>query len=343
MNKLIIFFILLFGYISNSFGSENSFYLLHDKAAESIATLSKHLNVNPIIIAQSYRVEKNGDIAGSIDKVILDFSHQHSVRLMALVTNSSFDSDKVHLFLLNPKAQQKTLNTLLKECQKNHLYGIQFDFEMVKLRDRSALTAFYINAANLLHKNNFKVSFAVAPTVTDNTFMNFYQKRLYEVWQGAYDLKILGNISDFITIMTYDQHLEGTIPGPIASYPWVEQVIKHAITLVPSNKISLGIPTYSGFWYMGLNHFNQIKTQYSGISYPVLLKIINKFHPQLYWDPVNKVNYSFFQYYWLNKFLFIEDKKSFQPKYNLVNKYHLRGISVFRVGIEDPKVWGVIS
>jgi spore germination protein YaaH len=43
----------------------------------------------------------------------------------------------------------------------------------------------------------------------------------------------------------------------------------------------------------------------------------------------------------VNKYLFIENAKSFSAKYALAIQYQLYGISVFRIGIEDPGIWNV--
>ena len=42
-------------------------------------------------------------------------------------------------------------------------------------------------------------------------------------------------------------------------------------------------------------------------------------------------------------FKIIEDAKSFAAKLALVKKFHLRGISVFRLGIEDAGIWPVLG
>src|SRR5690606_28293269 len=108
-----------------------------------------------------------------------------------------------------------------------------------------------INAATAFHRNKLNVSFAVVPSLKEGNQDSGFLKRKYDNWSGAYDLTTLGKISDFVSIMTYDEHLEGTSPGPYAGLTWVDAVVQHARKHIPANKISLGIPTYSGYWYTG--------------------------------------------------------------------------------------------
>ena len=62
-----------------------------------------------------------------------------------------------------------------------------------------------------------------------------------------------------------------------------------------------------------------------------------------FWDDNNKGNYAIFQRHFMNEYLFVEDARSFQAKVGLARKYHLRGMSVFALGFEDPAMWESVS
>ncbi|EKD53991.1 MAG: hypothetical protein ACD_60C00133G0011 [uncultured bacterium] len=339
-----IFF--LFIYSSSSFSIEKIFYLLHSndqkKTAEWLQTLSAHTQFIDLLITQAYHFDKKGVVTGFIEPAILDFTEKNSIHLMAMVTNSSFDEDKGHVFLAHPAAQKKALFALLKLCEKNHLYGVQFDFEMAELKDKNTLTTFYKTAAQLFHAHGFFISFTIPPLVSDGPFASSYQKRMYENFGGAYDLKTLGNIADFVTLMAYDQHLGRVTPGPVASVPWVEAVIQNTLQSIPAEKISLGIPTYSGFWYTGKGTDKKITIQNDAIPYQTASHLIKKHDATLQWNQLDQVHYAMYENNWLNEYIFLEDKDSFKAKLALIKKYHLRGFSLFRIGTEDPKVWGLL-
>lgn len=342
--RLILVFVVYFTMLSTCFSMENVFYVLRDQKKQAIQALTDHKKIVDTIIFQAYIIDNKGKVSGEADPEIIAFAKKHNIHLMPMVTNSQFDFKLAHQFLSDPTAQKKALDNLLNACIKYQCYGIQFDFEMIPLTDKKLLTDFYQMAADLFHKNNLIISFAIAPTLMDDNFPTAYQKKLYTVWQGAYDFKKLGEISDFVTIMAYDQHGIGTIPGPIASLPWVALVIKHALSLIPANKISLGIPTYSGFWYMStVPHTNRITTRYNSLDYQTLQYILKKYQPRIFWDDLNKANFSLYDSAGLNKYIFIEDAASFKAKDDLAIKYNLRGISVFRLGIEDPNIWNVLQ
>lgn len=341
--------ILLLCYMASCFSFEKIFYVLHNKnssqtsSPKTLAILTQHAQAINILISQAYHIDKKGAVTGFINSDILTFTRTQGIKLMAMVTNRGFDKDAAHQFLSNSKAQKQAINSILTICQQNHLYGIQFDFEMIAINDKTILTNFLQAAAGALHKKGYVVSFAVPPVTSDGPFTSSYQQRMYKIFGGAYDLKELAKSADFITVMTYDQHIGKVPPGAIAGLRWVETVIKHALKFIPPQKLSLGIPVYSGFWYTSKNRSGQIAVRNDAISYETVQKLFAKNNAQVFWDNTNKVHYTFYERYWLNQYIFIEDAQSLKAKLALVDKYHLRGISVFRLGIEDSKIWNILS
>lgn len=354
MNLLtkIFFTVVLFLTAATCFSMENLFYTLRSNAPTHISTaksslssITTHYNSINILVSQAYQIDENGVLWGFIDPDVFNFAKTHSMKLMAMITNAGFNKEKTHNFLANPNAQKKALQSIIDACDQNHFYGIQLDFEMVPLEDRDALTRFYQTAADMLHKKGYAISFAVAPLLTDGPITSEFQKRIYENWEGAYDFKALGDCSDFMTIMAYNQHGDITTPGPTASIRWVEQVVKYALRYVPAQKVSLGIPTYSGYWYTGLTEESpkKIVPRLTAIGYDKVNYLLQKFHTNLQWDDVNKNNFASFDHDWLNEYIFAEDAKSFKAKLEVAKKYNLRGISVFYIGIEDPQIWNVLA
>ncbi len=335
--------------VSTSYAGENLFYVLRSHAPAKISTaetaqdsLEKHYNSIGTLLSQAYQIDQNGMVWGYVDPAIESLAKKHNIKLMVMVTNSDFNKEKTHQFLTNPKAQQRAIKSIIDACQKNQFQGVQFDFEMIPVDDRDELTHFLQTAATELHKQKLLVSFAVAPLLMDSLFPSDFLKRSYVVWMGAYDLKALGESADFLTLMTYDQHTSGTTPGPTASYPWVEQAIKYALRFVPAQKLSLGLATYSLYWYTGMGA-KRLTMQMSEINYNQVQYLVKKYHTKLLWNDVDKVNSASYQHNWLEEYIFVEDAQSFRTKLELAKKYNLRGISVFRLGIEDPKIWDVLS
>jgi spore germination protein len=302
--------------------------------------LSFKTNIKSIDIVgpQSYKMDEHGIIAGSVDSRILDLSKRNGVKVMPLVMNTGFDQPAFHSFLHDSLARIRAVSTMLRVCQENKYYGIQFDYENIHIKDKDCFTEFYSQAASLLHANGFVISIAVVPRTSDNAGPTDYHKWIFEYWRGAYDYKALGEIGDFLSLMTYDQHTFRTPPGPVAGIPWMEAVIQFVLQGVPASKISLGLPFYSYRWQPAYQN-NQPHVWGRSLDYKEAKGVADRFGASWQWDDKQKVSYTFYANEGLNEYLYLEDARSFTAKMALLKKYQFRGISVWRLGHEDPEVW----
>lgn len=350
MMKKIIFIALFFCLSNISFAMTNAFYVMRgetndnlDDARVAFKQLEKNYQAIDILISQAYQVDAKGIVWGHPNLGAMSFAKQHHIRFMVLLTNVRFDKDKAHDLLKNDKAQKEAIRSLVSACQHNHYYGVQLDFENIFSEDKDALTKFYSDVTQALHKIGVIVSYALPPRLTDEPYLSFFQKKVFENWQAAYDFQALGKTADFVTIMAYEQHGDGTTPGPVADIHWVEAAIQYALKYIPANKISLGIPVWSGYWFTDHGgdpkNPNKIFARHVELSYPNIDFLVKKYHVNLQWDDNNKVAYAIFNRNWLNEYFFIENAKSFSAKKALAEKYHLSGISVFAIGQEDPEIY----
>lgn len=338
---------------SITFATENAFYILRDHSSNrltpysaSYADLTQQTKKIQLLIGQAYHIDQYGVVTGSIDQETVDFAKTHGIKLMVLVTNSLFDNERAHKLLSNDTAKKKAIQSILDLCIANHYYGVQFDFEGIKIVDRDLLTQFFKEATDALHQHGFKVSFAVIPTVSAAERTSEFLIRKYRNWSGVYDLKALGEMGEFVTLMAYDQHASGTTPGPLAGYAFDEALLQNTLQYIPSQKISLGIPSYSSYWKTSNDPNNlaaKISMSLNVIPYKDMHDLLTKSHAKLLWDSTDENYYAILEKHYLHEYAFVEDKSAFKAKMSLVKKYKLRGISLFDLGNEDPDIWKVMS
>lgn len=351
MKKLTIAILILLLSMSNTFANhiENLFYLTSENAnssfsKEQLEQIKNHAQSIHIIAPQIYQLDENGVISGNIDLNLLTLAKEKNLQVMPLIVNANFNQEKFHRFLQNPVAQEKAIAEMLSLCKKYHFYGLQFDFENINIHDKNNFTGFFQIAANQLHQNGFIISIAVVPRTSDTSYSD-YDRWYYENWSGAYDYQAIGQSSDFISIMSYDQHTSLTTPGPLAAIDWVEKTIQYLLKVVPAKKISLGIPDYSGYWSSGKMGSGNIPEKYiyrskeSQIGYSKVLPLLAKFGQALVWQNQWQSSYMMHSNNDKNEYLFVEDARSFQSKLELAKRYQLRGISVWKLGLEDPAIW----
>ncbi|HXE32063.1 MAG TPA: glycosyl hydrolase family 18 protein, partial [Terriglobales bacterium] len=205
-----------------------------------------------------------------------------------------------------------------------------------------AFSRFVTEAAGALHRHGRLLSVAVGARTTDDP-----TTYTYRTFSGVYDYRALSGAADFLSVMAYPES-DSSHPGPLASVPWVEQVIQHVLLQVPADKFSLGLPTYQTDWSerrVRVTLRERIAGKIKRVFH-YIYKLIHHngavVHPdgeELRWDPVLQSSYHIEGEGHSRHITWVEDERSFAAKLKLVAQYHLRGFSVWRIGLEDPHIW----
>lgn len=313
-------------------------------SGQSTRSFLAHADAISIVSPQVFAFDKNGDIHGHVDPRIIAKAREAKVKLMPLVMNPGFDQALIHHVLSVPEARQHAIASLVALCRDNHFDGIQFDLENVNVTDRAAFTSFVQESAKALHAIDCSLSAAVVPRLSDDPGPTNYHRWMYDNWRGVYDYKALAESLDFISYMTYAQHTGGSTPGPVAGYTWMEDALKFVLsTGVPPEKISLGIPSYSDWWYPTYTPKSGAQVRGNDISYERVSELVTKYSLTPTWDDREKAAFAIWSNAGVNELMWIEDARAFAAKLELVRKYKLRGYSVWVLGTEDPKVWDILG
>lgn len=154
-----------------------------------------------------------------------------------------------------------------------------------------------------------------------------------------YDLLEQGTFADYVIIMGYDEHFAGSEEaGSVASIGYVEYGIQEALKEVPAERLINAIPFYTRGW-----------TTKGGELSSVLLDMVEakKFVEEHKMD--EEWNSTAGQYYAEKKEgkklyqIWREDKKSVGLKLDVMEKYGLAGVAVWRLGLETNDVWDKIE
>jgi spore germination protein YaaH len=322
--------------------SENLFYMVDSE--DSIQSFRDNLDQISIVAPQTFSISEDGVVWGEVDKRVLQLAAKHNIDVIPLIMNPGFDRELFHDFLHDSTARQRTISMMVKLAKNYNFAGWQFDFEHIHISDREAFTNLFRETAEAFHKEGLSLSAAVVPTNTDYDLPTAYHRFLYEYWRGVYDLKALAEIGDFLSLMTYSQHTRRTPPGPVAGIPWMEEMVEYMLNLgIAPEKISLGIPFYSTYWYADYSEERGGFINGRGASYEKVSGLIERYDAELVWLDNHQTHYAIWNHAGVFEYAFIEDARSIAPKLKLVEDYGLRGISVWRLGQEDPEVWSLLG
>ena len=310
-------------------------------SAGSIKSFLAHADQIAIVSPQVFALNAQGVLHGSVDPRVVEKAHEAHVKLVPLVMNPGFDQPSMHHILRTPAVRAKAIANIAALCRREHFDGIQFDIENVNVEDKDLLTSFMRETADSLHHSNCTCSAAVVPRLSEDPGPTAYHKWIFENWRGVYDYKRLAESLDFLSYMTYAQHTGGSTPGPVASYAWMEQSLQYSLSLgVPPDKISIGIPSYSDWWYPTYDDkLKKSGTTGRDISHSRAESILAQHKATAIWNETEKDSWAMWSDAGVYEYLWLEDARAFRAKMELVSKYHLRGYSVWVLGTEDPNVW----
>lgn len=345
-SKLFFAWILLVLTLPVSSSSQKKMEVLFAYRPRAFETFAKHIDQISIVSPETY-VDENGVDTTRIQPELLKLAKEHNVKVMPQIKNRGFSQTVGHRILNDVEARNRTVKSMVDLCKQYGLWGMQVDFENIHISDKDALTEFYREAAAALHKEGFKISIAAVHRAEESAGPNTYTQWMMESWRGAYDLKALGEIGDFIKIMSYAQHTRRTTPGPSQGLPWVEQVLQYFLQFVPPEKLSLGITTSGSHYFTEADtakYFLNARSLSGGISNHAADSLIKLYRGDpLKWDDKQKVLYGYIERGGVFEWFFIDnDVRSFDAKLDLVRKYKLRGINNWFSGQDDQRIWDSI-
>jgi spore germination protein len=206
--------------------------------------------------------------------------------------------------------------------------GVNIDFEAVPHRDRAEFTAFIRELATAMRAAGYLTVVSVPAELQDDP---------NDSWAGAFDFKALAPNVDILQLMTYDENGPWGPPGPVAGLDWVLPCVQFAVSVVPSAKISLGIPAYGYDWNLTKNTGVQVYWR----QIPAL---ITKSGAVPQWDVTSSSPYfTYTSANGSNHVVWYEDAQSIPLKSALTETYNLMGVSVFALGYEDQTFWEAIT
>ncbi|MFD2749883.1 glycoside hydrolase family 18 protein [Virgibacillus siamensis] len=282
----------------------------------------------------SYHVNADGTLQALQETPVLEAAHETNTAPLLVVTNFSedggFSSDNAASILRNPDVQDTLINNLLEIMNSKGYAGVNFDFEYVYPEDRENYNNFLRRVVERLHPE-YLVSTALAPKESADQ-----SGLLYE----AHDYQTQGEIVDFIVSMTYEWGWAGGRPWAIAPVNEVRNVLDFAVSVVPRDKIMMGVPLYGRDWEIPWQEGTTARTispqdaVQLAVQYGVPIEYNEEYQAPFfhYTDETGQRHEVWF-----------EDARSMQAKYDLIKEYNLRGPSYWVLGNVFPQNWAVLQ
>ncbi|KIL37898.1 glycosyl hydrolase [Gordoniibacillus kamchatkensis] len=270
----------------------------------------------------------DGTVQNIADPAYVKWAQGRGYQVWALFSNG-FDPKRTTDALATYDKRLKIIKQLLGYVQLYKLQGINIDFENVTVQDKDELTQFVRELTPYLHELNAVVSIDVTP------------KSGSENWSLFYDRKALAQTVDYMMMMTYDEYWASSPKaGSVASLPWVEKSVAQILNedQVPPSKLVLGAPYYTRIWTEETKDGKTTVTS-KAVGMDAVRQLIKDKKLTPAYSPETGQNYvEYTDSGKLNR-IWIEDETSMKARIELVKKYDLAGVALWKRGLELPETW----
>jgi len=298
------------------------------------ASLMAHLGQIDVLSPAWYDANADGSITGYARRDVIDAAHASRVAIIPLIVNKDVDPGVGHAILADPNLRTALCGNLVKEAKAFGYAGFQLDFEQIPWTDRDLLTGLVKDCASAFHPAGLNLSIAVIPRMPGDDSATGSLLNYFRQWSGAYDFAALAKAADFLSFMTYDEHNGVTPPGAVSGTPWMRQALEFSMQGVPPEKATLGLPTYYHDW-TGIGYL-------TSSSYADAMILAQQHGVTPAFDPTQEEMHFGYDAYGVHHELWIQSTDTLRRKLPLMYEYGLKGISVWRLGFEDPSFWSLI-
>jgi spore germination protein YaaH len=298
------------------------------------AALFAHLKQIDVLSPAWYDANADGTITGYARRDVIDAAHTNGIAVIPLVVNKDVDPDVAHAILSDPARRAALAGNLVNEAKTYGYGGFQLDFEQIPWTDRDLLTALVQDCAAAFHAAGLNLSIAVIPRLPGDDAASGTLLDYFHQWSGAYNFAALAKAADFLSFMTYDEHNGVTPPGPVSGTPWMRRALEFSMQGVPPEKATVGLPTYYHDW-TGVGRL-------TSSSYADALILAQRYGATPALDATEEEIHFGYIAYGVHHELWIQSTETLRRKLPLMYEYGLKGISVWRLGFEDPSFWKLI-
>lgn len=288
--------------------------------------------------------DTNGNITSIADSDYVNYAHQSGKDVWAVLRDfhGGINSyDETYEVLSYTSKRENLINQVIAAVLQSGIDGINLDFELISTECGVHYIQFVRELSVKCRQNGIVFS------------INNYVPQPYN---EHYDLEEQGIVADYIVIMAYDEHTEGSYEaGSVASYGYVKQGISDALEVIPKEKLVAGIPFYTRLWFEtpkteqelaeqagteAANYKNNVSS--TALSMDGAQEALQQAGVQTEWNDTAKQYYAQWEADGGVYKIWLEDSASLEEKLKLIKSDNIAGVAEWRLGWENSGVWDLI-
>lgn len=288
--------------------------------------------------------DTEGNLKSIASSDYVNYAHQSNLKVWAVLRDfhggiNSFD--ETYDVLSSTSKRENLINQVIAAVLQTGIDGINLDFELISTECGEHYIQFVRELSVKCRQNGIVFSI-------DNYVPQPYNEH--------YDLKEQGIMADYVMIMCYDEHIDGSYTaGSVASYDYVKQGIEDALNEVPAEKLVEGIPLFTRLWLETPKTESELaddagteaenytyKVTSTALSMDDATDVLDQYGVSATWDDVTKQNYAEWETEDGTYKIWLEDFASIEEKLKISKEHNLAGVASWKLGQENSGVWDLI-
>lgn len=307
------------------FGNSSKYTALVDMTQQSLNEVAPNY----------FSLNSDGGLAltASVSAAFVSDMHRRGITVVPYLSND-WSRSKGKAALNNREELSKALADAV---DLYNLDGVNIDIENVTPAERDAYVDFVRLLRELLPEGK-----TIAVSVAANPW------GISTGWQGSYDYAGLAEYCDYLMIMAYDEHYYGGSAGPVSSYSFIEKSIKYAVSVVPKEKVVVGLPFYGRIWSNSGGYPNGY-----GVSNTKIAQLVKNYGGSVKVDAGSQSTRAVItvgpgdakpiiggQALAAGTYtIWYENEQSIKAKLHLINEYDIKGTGSWSLGQETENTW----
>ncbi len=296
-----------------------AFVVEHD--ARSVASLRAHVDRLHVVFPDWYSFDtKDGEIHEDIDPEVARLLAAKRVAVLPRLSNTdpsgAWHGDVLEALFRSEKASTQLVDTLVERIELTHAHGVNVDIESIDPDQRDAYVAWLDQLAQAFHRHGLSVTVDVP--LNDE----------------AFDYEAIGKIADLVVLMGYDEHWATSPAGAVASQDWFEDGLVEMLGRVPAEKLIVGLGAYGYDWTLGSDQPAE------DLGFEDALGLAERVHASITTDgDTFNSGFTYADGDARTHQVWFLDAVSAWNELVFARSRNVRGVSLWRMGLEEPGVW----
>lgn len=300
-----------------------------------VNTLKKTLPLLTYLTILGYQITATGDIVAPNDTNIIKIAKEYGVAPLMMCTTLNIQGqgsyEITHTILNDENLKENYINNIIRVLRQNNLAGINFGCQFILKEDLQSHINLMAEVKSRLQNEGFLVFITIVPStygfvpggVNDSTY--FYQ---------------IGQIADRVILISYEWTYAAIPLVAQTTVNFLEIYVQYAVTQIPSNKILLGITRVAYDWELP---YIENESNIKALTNTSAINLAYDMGVDILFDEETQTPYFYYTYSGTEHFVWFKDANTINSILNLINKYNLKGISVWSIMDFGPATWTVIN